>query len=104
MIRTLTAVSAVMLATAPVHAGALSPDHPDVLICPIAAIGNVPAGHAFLFLSALGDNGSVLYQSLGNRSVSAIYDADGNLMGLGEKVCGGKSLQQLAADGQTKDF
>lgn len=93
-----------LLAPISVLAGTLSANHYDVLVCPTVASAPWPAGQVFLFLSAVGDDGSSMYQSLGGSGITAIYDADGILKGPSDRVCGGKSLSELEEAGQTSNF
>lgn len=102
LVSKLAAISAV--AASPVLAGSLSPDHPDALICDLKSVNSMPDSKVVLYLSAVGNDGSTLYQSLGPASLSAKYDADGTLTGLSEGVCGGLSLSELEAKGMTKNY
>ncbi|WP_108858563.1 hypothetical protein [Ruegeria sp. Alg231-54] len=85
-------------------AGSLSPDHPDVLICETTSTSSLPDAKVFLYLSAVGEDGSSLYQSLGSGNLTARYVADGSLLGLSETVCGGQSLNELLSSGNTRSY
>ncbi|MEM6577288.1 MAG: hypothetical protein AAF678_02245 [Pseudomonadota bacterium] len=86
------------------HAGVISEDHPDVVMCAIAASSTTAAGLAVLYVSGIAEDGTVIYQSLGQSVLTAIFDGDGNLVGPSENSCGGQSLEELEASGNTRNF
>ena len=102
---TLRILAAVALAW-PLHAyaGAVSEQHPDVVLCAFSGTETTPAGDAVLYIAGVGDDGSVVYQSLGRNVITAIFDADGAPSGPSENVCGGLSLAELQAGGKTRDL
>lgn len=97
-------LAAALVAPLSATAGSMSPDHPDALICQVEAKGDMPALKMMLFLSALGDDGSSLYQSLGTTSVTIAFGPDGSRAAPDSNTCDGKTLPELVDAGMTKDF
>ncbi len=85
-------------------AGTISEAHPDVILCSFSAAGALPAGDAVLYVAGIGDDGSVVYQAQGMSPMTAVFDADGQLQGPSENVCGGMSLSDLEAAGKTRNY
>lgn len=99
-----TLLGAALLFPLPAVSGSLSANHPDVVVCEVKATADVPSGKVFLYLSAIGDDGSSLYQSLGKASLTVQFSSDGEIVGPNTKVCNGASLGMLIENGQTKSF
>ncbi|WP_170608946.1 hypothetical protein [Ruegeria arenilitoris] len=97
-------VAVVLLVPINALAGTISDKHPDLLICPYSGSGGLPDGTVVLYLAGTGEDGSVVYQSQGSNSITAMYDSDGNLSGPSENVCGGMTLSELDANGSTRNY
>lgn len=100
--KTITAVAAFsLLAASTGWAGLISADHPDGILCPVAAKADRQDGLLVFYLSAVLSDGRVLYQTLGNNVLSVTFDPSGTPVVDSGANCGGKSLSELTADGQS---
>lgn len=97
-------VALFLFSPAAATAGTISEAHPDVILCPLPASGALPAGDAVLYVAGIGEDGSVVYQAQGMSPMTAVFDADGQLQGPSENVCGGMSLSDLEATGKTRNY
>jgi hypothetical protein len=69
---------------------------PDVIVC------RVQNAQVVAFIAIVRDDGSAVYKALGGASATVTKDRV--LHREGAKDCNGKTLDQLAKDGQTRDL
>lgn len=97
-------LAACLMAASGAFGGQVSENHPDGIKCPMPASQDRPAGVSVFYISAVLNDGRVLYQSLGNQVLSVTFDPSGaNLIDSGE-ICEGKSLSELKDAGMVFDF
>ena len=103
-VRFLAALIAVTgLVAMPASAGIFG-DAPDAVLCPFPGTGDLPNALVVFYVEAQGENGALLYASMGVSPVKFFVDAGGKIEEGNIAECHGKTLQELRDEGRAFDF
>ena len=91
------------IALTPASAGIFG-DAPDAILCPMKGTGGMPNAVVVFYIDAQGDNGALLYRTLGVTPVQFIVDPEGVVESGNIAECSGKTLRELRDAGRTIDY
>ena len=91
------------LVATPASAGIFG-DAPDAILCPFPGTGDLPNALVVFYVEAHGDDGTLLYGSLGVTPLKFFVDAGGKIEEGNIAECHGKTLQQLRDADRAFDF